>query len=95
MVDGATLQVVFCTAVISPHAQVLAHIYDTRVNRRFIHAQPHTNSIATWNEPIGAWDTPVVSPKPLEQLSVTKDKSDFLWYETSVTVTQDQIDNGM
>lgn len=41
------------------------------------------NEISYWAEPVGIWDKNIIiSNKPLEQLSITQDKTDYLWYIT-------------
>jgi hypothetical protein len=50
-------------------------------------------SIMNWREPI-PWnkDDPrcVISEKPIEQLLLTKDESDYCWYSTQIKITEDQ-----
>jgi hypothetical protein len=50
-------------------------------------------SILNWREPI-PWnkDDPrcIISEKPIEQLLLTKDESDYCWYSTQINVTEKQ-----
>ncbi len=94
IVDGATLQALYNTATIAQQHVAMAKAHDVRVEDRHTRKHTHATSISTWQEPIGAWNVPIVASKPLEQLNVTKDASDYLWYQTTVTLTQAEINAG-
>eukprot|EP01113_Clastostelium_recurvatum_P016377 TRINITY_DN1935_c0_g1_i2.p1 TRINITY_DN1935_c0_g1~~TRINITY_DN1935_c0_g1_i2.p1 ORF type:complete len:730 (-),score=170.45 TRINITY_DN1935_c0_g1_i2:65-2254(-) len=47
---------------------------------------PFAPSIGFWSEPTGVWGEGVTADRPLEQLSVTNDTSDYLWYTQKITV---------
>jgi len=99
LLDGASLQILYCSAIISEQVQMRGQLYQeqkqTKHKYTSLESHPHATLIQTWNEPIGIWShDPIVSTKPLEQVMTTRDTSDYLWYQTSVILTQDQINDG-
>jgi len=43
-------------------------------------------SFSFWNEPAGIWGNAVTSQSPLEQLGVTHDTTDYLWYVRDINL---------
>ncbi len=86
IVDGASLQVLFNTAVTSPASAAAAARRAPAAEAEAVRAR--VEAAAFYPEVMGGWSglPSVQSPTPAEQLSVTRDATDYLWYSTRVPV---------
>jgi len=85
VVDGTTLKVVFNSATIKPPTY-------RRVDQPFPTNTPFAWKI--WKEPLDPADTAkfpsTIANNPIEQTAITIDKTQYLWYETTVSLSSAQ-----
>lgn len=73
--------ILYCTAVITSQQEI----------KTMTPVSPLTDAATSpsfWAESVGVWDTDAPTANhPPEQLIMTRDRTDYLWYQTNVTVT--------
>jgi beta-galactosidase len=83
ILDGE--QVVFNSAFVAPENVITRHMLPIHVP---------LNNMAWWGEPLPEQRPHLHSdlcvPQPVEQLSLTKDRSDYCWYSTTFTVSESE-----
>jgi len=89
IVDAISNKVLYQSSTLSP---IISKPLPTKVAS--VNADPST--IEFIEEPIGLYDQSAIisTPRPIEQLHVTLDKTDFMWHVANVTVTDAMIAAG-
>ena len=95
LVDTATLKVLFCTAVLTKPLNDGLQRLALAVEGEKAVARANADTISYIAEPIGvSLSTVNKTASPPEQFSITHDDTDFLWHQTSVTVSAADIAAG-
>ena len=90
IIDVDTLAVVFDTSQVTT-----ARVHEQRRRRDAVAVRAAPGDVQWTADQAGAWSRhAVVARQPLEQLTLTYDRTDYLWYVTGVDLSQQQVTNG-
>ena len=90
IIDVDTLTVLYDTSKVTNALRVVSR------RRRDAAAVRAAASGTAWiSDQAGVWGRrPIVTNQPLEQLTLTYDRTDYLWYVTGIDITDEQIKRG-
>lgn len=90
MIDVDTLTVVYDTSKVT---NVVQHVQRRRRDAVEVRAAP--TNVRWTSDQAGVWNRhPTVAQQPLEQLTLTYDRTDYLWYVTTIDISAQQIATG-
>ena len=90
VIDVDSMTVVFDTSKVTN-----ARLHEQKRRRDEVVVRAAPSSVQWASDQVGAWGRhPIIAQQPLEQLTLTYDRTDYLWYVTGINITQQQIAKG-